>query len=63
MKGRVAGKSDNQETSDAGLEGTGPNLSVNRHGSLISASNDQNLSNILHQIKSSKSPVSNFLFS
>ena len=63
MKGRVAGKSDNQETSDTGLEGTGQNLSVNRHGNLISVSNDQNLCNILHQIKSSKSLVSNFLFS
>ena len=49
--------------SETDLEGTGLNLAVNRHGNLTSASNDQDLTNVLHQIKSSKSPVSRFLLS
>ncbi|KAK9124158.1 hypothetical protein Sjap_013760 [Stephania japonica] len=40
-----------------GLEGTGLDLPVNRHGNLISASSDQNLTQIMHNIKSSRAPA------
>lgn len=53
----MAGPNVNQEMSETDLEGTGLNLAVNRHGNLTSASNDQDLTNVLHQIKSSKSPA------
>ncbi|KAK3226594.1 hypothetical protein Dsin_006456 [Dipteronia sinensis] len=47
-----------EENKKKGLEGTGLNLPLNRHGNLKSASTDDNLQDILLQIKSSKSPVS-----
>ncbi|KAH7853290.1 hypothetical protein Vadar_000947 [Vaccinium darrowii] len=40
-----------------GLEGTGLNLPSNRHGNLISASSDDNLKDIFHQIRTSKTPA------
>lgn len=47
----------NEDNTKKGLEGTGLELPVNRHGNLKSASTDQNLTDILHHIKSSKTPV------
>ncbi|KAK9158595.1 hypothetical protein Scep_005169 [Stephania cephalantha] len=46
-----------EEKGKKGLEGTGLDLPVNRHGNLISAWNDQNLTEILHKIKSSRAPA------
>ncbi|KDP29169.1 hypothetical protein JCGZ_16558 [Jatropha curcas] len=43
-----------EESSKKGLEGTGLELPVNRHGNLKSASSDQNLLEILSDIKASK---------
>ena len=48
----------NEDSAQKGLNGTGLELPVNRHGNLKSASSDQNLKDILLQIKSSKTPVS-----
>ncbi|KAF8397745.1 hypothetical protein HHK36_016667 [Tetracentron sinense] len=56
MEGGV-GLSSNEEKAKKGLEGTGLNLPVNHHGNLRSASSDQNLEEILHNIKSSKTPA------
>ena len=49
------GKHDAKRT---GLEGTGLPLQGGSHGNLHSASNDQQLRQILDSLKSSKSPVS-----
>ncbi|XP_043703731.1 thioredoxin-like 3-3 isoform X1 [Telopea speciosissima] len=49
--------SGSEENSKKGLEGTGLNQPVNRHGNLKSASSDQNLKEILQNIRSSKSPT------
>ena len=43
-------------------EGTLLDLPINRHGNLQTASSDEQLSNILLQIKSSKTPVIPFFF-
>lgn len=51
----------NQGVSETGMEGTGLNLAANRLGNLTTASSDENLTNILLQIRSSKTPVSCFL--
>ncbi|KAI3917142.1 hypothetical protein MKX01_003591 [Papaver californicum] len=40
-----------------GLEGTGLILPLNRHGNLNSASSDQNLTEIIQNIRSSKAPA------
>lgn len=52
-----------ENASEKGLEGTGLELPKNRHGNLKSASTDQNLLEILRDIKVSKSPVTHILFS
>ncbi|KAI8563279.1 hypothetical protein RHMOL_Rhmol03G0100800 [Rhododendron molle] len=39
------------------MEGSGLELPLNRHGNLISASNDENLNDIFHQIRTSKNPA------
>lgn len=49
---------DEADTTKKGLAGTGLELPENRHGNLKSASSDQNLKDLLLQIKSCKSPVS-----
>ena len=41
-----------------GLEGADVNFAVNPHGNLTSASSDENLKDIFHHIKTSKTPVS-----
>ncbi|KAI8028800.1 S-adenosylmethionine synthase 3 [Camellia lanceoleosa] len=46
-----------EEKGKKGLDGTGLNLLVNRHGNLRSASSDENLKDIFHQIRTSKTPV------
>ena len=55
--------SEEEEEKAKGLEGTRLNLPLNRHGNLKSASNDQNFIDHLHNIKSSKTPVSKDPFS
>ncbi|GAB2300627.1 hypothetical protein Dimus_034661 [Dionaea muscipula] len=60
MEGGVASNgSESEEKMKKGSEGTGLNLNfpINRHGNLRSASTDQTLTDVLHQIKSSKSPA------
>ncbi|KAL7265041.1 hypothetical protein ACSBR1_002903 [Camellia fascicularis] len=46
-----------EEKGKKGLDGTGLNLPVNRHGNLRSASSDENLKDIFHQIRTSKTPA------
>jgi hypothetical protein len=53
-----AGMSGSEDSTKKGLGGTGLDLPLNRHGNLKSASGDQSLTNILLEIKSSKTPVS-----
>ncbi|KAK3011064.1 hypothetical protein RJ639_010739 [Escallonia herrerae] len=43
--------------SKKGIEGTTLDLASNRHGNLVSASNDENLKDIFHQIRTSKKPA------
>ncbi|XP_021802136.1 thioredoxin-like 3-3 [Prunus avium] len=58
MEGGGAGWSgDEANTTKKGLAGTGLELPENRHGNLKSASSDQNLKDLLLQIKSCKSPA------
>ncbi|XP_010267211.1 PREDICTED: thioredoxin-like 3-3 isoform X2 [Nelumbo nucifera] len=56
MEGR-AGPGGSEEEQKGGLEGTGLNLPANLHGNLKSASSDENLKEILQNIKSSKTPA------
>jgi len=63
--GFAATTNGNEDNTKKGLDGTGLDLPLNRHGNLKSASSDQSLKEILLQIKSSKTPVSTqccFLF-
>ncbi|KAJ9181532.1 hypothetical protein P3X46_009655 [Hevea brasiliensis] len=46
-----------EDTSKKGLEGTGLQLPVNRHGNLKSASSDQKLLEFLRDIRVSKTPA------
>ncbi|XP_008799519.1 thioredoxin-like 3-3 [Phoenix dactylifera] len=46
-----------KEEEKRGLEGTGLSLPPNRHGNLSSASGDTHLTEILHNIRSSKAPA------
>ncbi|KAM1249700.1 hypothetical protein ACFX15_031760 [Malus domestica] len=57
MAGGVGGGGDGATDSKKGLEGTGLDLPENRHDNLNSASSDQNLKDLVLQIKSSKSPA------
>ncbi|XP_059646821.1 thioredoxin-like 3-3 [Cornus florida] len=56
MEGNVGLKIGKDEDNKAkkGLEGTGLNLPSNRHGNLTSASSDENLKDIFHHIRTSK---------
>ncbi|KAK7852618.1 thioredoxin-like 3-3 [Quercus suber] len=56
--GSAATTNGNEDSAKKGLDGTGLDLPLNRHGNLKSASSDQSLKDILLQIKSSKTPVS-----
>ncbi|XP_077221766.1 thioredoxin superfamily protein [Tasmannia lanceolata] len=47
----------NGDENAKGLEGTGVTLPVNRHGNLQKASSDQQLKEVMHNIKSSKNPA------
>ncbi|RXI01218.1 hypothetical protein DVH24_001452 [Malus domestica] len=58
MAGGVGGGGDGATDSKKGLEGTGLDLPENRHDNLNSASSDQNLKDLVLQIKSCKSPLS-----
>lgn len=58
MEGNSNKSRSDEYAAKKGLEGTGIDLPVNRHGNLKSASSDQNLNDILLHIKSSKTPVS-----
>lgn len=55
--GSAATTNGNEDSAKKGLDGTGLDLPLNRHGNLKSASSDQSLKDILLQIKSSKTPV------
>ncbi|XP_008369551.1 thioredoxin-like 3-3 [Malus domestica] len=57
MAGGVGGGGDGATDSKKGLEGTGLDLPENRHDNLNSASSDQNLKDLVLQIKSCKSPA------
>jgi hypothetical protein len=46
-----------EDNTKKGLDGTGLELPVNLHGNLKSASSDQSHLQILHDIKSSNTPV------
>ncbi|KAB1201480.1 Thioredoxin-like 3-3 [Morella rubra] len=52
-----AGLRGSEDSEKKGLNGTGLDLPVNRHGNLKSASSDQNLMHILMELKSSKAPA------
>lgn len=54
----VNGSGNGEDNSKKGLEGTGLALPINRHANLISASSDDDFTDILAGIKSSKTPVS-----
>ena len=54
----MAESSGSEAKAKTGLEGTGLELPRNRYGNLKSASTDQNLKEILTEIKTSKTPVS-----
>ena len=56
--GSAATTNGNEDSAKKGLDGTGLDLPLNRHGNLKSACSDQSLKEILLQIKSSKTPVS-----
>ncbi|PRQ43623.1 putative monodehydroascorbate reductase (NADH) [Rosa chinensis] len=56
MEGGTGSTGDDANTNN-GLDGTTFNLPANRHGNLKTASSDQSLSDILLQIKSSKTPA------
>ncbi|XAR69144.1 Monodehydroascorbate reductase (NADH) [Bertholletia excelsa] len=47
----------NEDRGKKGLEGSGLNLPLNRHGNLISASSDDNLRDIFHHIRTFKTPA------
>nr|POF00082.1 thioredoxin-like 3-3 [Quercus suber] len=55
--GSAATTNGNEGSAKKGLDGTGLDLPLNRHGNLKSASSDQSLKDILLQIKSSKTPA------
>ncbi|XP_075643115.1 thioredoxin-like 3-3 [Castanea sativa] len=55
--GSAATMNGNEDSTKKGLDGTGLDLPLNRHGNLKSASSDQSLKDILLQIKSSKTPI------
>ncbi|KAK2984677.1 hypothetical protein RJ640_006660 [Escallonia rubra] len=46
-----------EDQSKKGIEGTSLDLASNRHGNLVSASSDENLKDIFHQIRTSKKPA------
>ncbi|KAE8733448.1 Thioredoxin-like 3-3 [Hibiscus syriacus] len=48
---------DSRNSNKKEFEGTGLDLPPNKHGNLISASSDENLSDIFLRIKSSKTPT------
>ncbi|KAL6987354.1 hypothetical protein U1Q18_013103 [Sarracenia purpurea var. burkii] len=56
MEGGV-GLEGEEDKGSKGLEGTGLNLPLNRHGNLIRASGDENLKEISHNIRTSKTPT------
>lgn len=51
-----------EDKSNKGLEGTGLVLPINRHSNLKSASSDDDFTQILTNIKSSKTPVTNHCY-
>jgi hypothetical protein len=55
----VSSNGEEEDNSKKGLEGTGFVLPINRHSNLKSASSDNDFTQILTHIKSSKTPVSN----
>jgi hypothetical protein len=55
----VSSNGEEEDNSKKGLEGTGLVLPINRHSNLKSASSDNDFTQILTHIKSSKTPVSN----
>ncbi|PON49047.1 Thioredoxin [Parasponia andersonii] len=57
MEGISESSGSSQVKPKRGLEGTGLELPINRYGNLKSASTDQNLTQILTEIKISKAPA------